>query len=327
MSRLPTILDPTSCAQKGLCPVTTIRKQTDDPLESHSLYYEVHGTGPEKIVLIMGLNSSSNSWFPQVEHFGKSTDYSVLVFDNRGVGNSGVPWGPYTTSGMAEDVIVLLNFIGWTSPRDLHIVGLSLGGMIAQELATRIPERIVSLLLGVTTPGGRPWSNLPPRKGVSSLAKLTLTKDVEKKIPLLFDMLYPSSWLDEVSENDGTGRTNREVEAEHYRKRIEMTPPQSMLGAFSQMSAGLTHHVSDERLRKISADVPKVIIVTGDDDHLVHPQNSFHLKKHMPQAEFIQWKKTGHAIHYQHRKKFNELMRRVIVEGKEKVSNQAVNLS
>ncbi|EEB88380.1 hypothetical protein MPER_13816, partial [Moniliophthora perniciosa FA553] len=156
---------------------------------------------------------------------------------------------------------------------------------------------------------------------------LTFTKDAEKKIPLLFDMLYPSSWLDEVTENDDSGRTNREVEAEHYLKRIKATPPQSMLGAFSQMSAGLTHHVSNERLRKISGDIPKVVIVTGDNDHLIHPQNSFHLKNNIPQAEFIQWEKTGHAIHYQHRKQFNELMRRVIVEGREKVSNQAVNLS
>lgn len=66
------------------------------------------------------------------------------------------------TSEMAEDTITLLNYIGWTAKRDIHIVGGSLGGMIAMEIATRIPERIISLTLGVTTAGGRPWSNLPP---------------------------------------------------------------------------------------------------------------------------------------------------------------------
>ena len=84
------------------------------------------------------------------------------------------------------------------------------------------------------------------------------------------------------------------------------------------MAAGLTHYVSDDRLRKISAEIPKVVILTGDDDHLVDPQKSFYLKEHMPDAEFIQWKETGHAIHYQHRKRFNELVKRVIQEGKEK---------
>jgi pimeloyl-ACP methyl ester carboxylesterase len=81
---------------------------------------------------------------------------------------------------MAEDVIALLGYIGWTARRDLHVVGASLGGMIAlgekrpnpsrpfvltresTELASRIPERIASLALVVTTAGGWPWSNLPP---------------------------------------------------------------------------------------------------------------------------------------------------------------------
>lgn len=84
---------------------------------------------------------------------------------------------------MAEDVICLLDYVGWTAEKDVHVVGISLGGMIAQgelfgcairfklkggmiELALRIPERIGSLTLAVTTPGGRVWNNLPPVRGV-----------------------------------------------------------------------------------------------------------------------------------------------------------------
>ena len=93
---LNTIFDPETCIRKGLCPVTSIRGQSGDPLESHSLYFEQHGSGPEKLVFIMGLNSTSFSWEEQVEHFGRSGQYSVLVFDNRGVGNSGTPRGPYS---------------------------------------------------------------------------------------------------------------------------------------------------------------------------------------------------------------------------------------
>lgn len=74
---------------------------------------------------------------------------------------------------MAEDVIVLLDHIGWTEERQLHVVGVSMGGMVAQELATRIPRRIASLLLSVTSAGGHFWNNLPP---VSTLCNTTPTR-------------------------------------------------------------------------------------------------------------------------------------------------------
>ncbi|KIL56873.1 hypothetical protein M378DRAFT_16679 [Amanita muscaria Koide BX008] len=77
--------------------------------------------------------------------------YTILVFDN--VGSSSTPVGPCSTSAMAEDG---MDYVGWTEDRDLHAVSISLEGMIAQELAYRIPNRIVSLILAVTTPGGYP---------------------------------------------------------------------------------------------------------------------------------------------------------------------------
>jgi hypothetical protein len=112
----PSIFDSATCVRKGFCPITDIRNRSD-VFESHSLYYEQHGSGPEKILFIMGyvfyccmsqlfltehsalldrLNSSSFAWNFQIEHFAKLPLYSSLVFDNRGVGQSGAPRGPYT---------------------------------------------------------------------------------------------------------------------------------------------------------------------------------------------------------------------------------------
>jgi hypothetical protein len=125
---LPTAFSTLTCLQRGLCPVSSLRgSQGPEFLEGHSLYYEVHGNpataaaiaddnevkdnvSPKKfknkMVFIMGLNSSCFSWSPQVRWFGaglprvtgddEEEEYTVLVFDNRGVGNSGYPRGPYT---------------------------------------------------------------------------------------------------------------------------------------------------------------------------------------------------------------------------------------
>ncbi|KAI0056226.1 alpha beta-hydrolase [Artomyces pyxidatus] len=318
---LANFFDAETCTRKGLCPVSKLRHQ-GEMLESHSLYFEQHGSGPEKIVFIMGLNSSSFAWVPQVRHFGRSPDHSVLVFDNRGVGYSGTPRGPYSTSGMAQDVVVLLDYVGWTEERSLHLVGISLGGMIAQELASLIPERFISLTLAVTTAGGKPWSNLPPWHGLVSLTKLLFVTDPEKKVPIVLNMVYNQPWLDSVSATDPDGRTNREVQAEGYRKRIAATPPQKPIGALSQMWAGLMHHVQPSRLRRISAAIPKVLIVSGDDDHLVRPSESRYLKNHMPEAELEVWEGAGHALNGQYAARFNELLVRVFAEGRAKLAEQ-----
>lgn len=305
--------------RKGLCPVSQARGQSE-VTEKHAIYYEQHGTGPEKIVLIMGLNSSSFSWLPQVEYLPKARDgkYSVLVFDNRGVGNSSTPRGPYTTRGMAEDIVLLLETVGWTELRGIHVVGVSLGGMVAQELACLIGERIASLTLCVTTAGGMPWNNLPPWKGLASLTRLTFMTDPAEKIPIILDMLFPQAWLDTAASGENSERTNRVEQFASHMRRFQITRPQKLIGVLSQMSSALTHHVSPERLRQISTSIPKVLILTGDQDHLVHPSKSFYLAKHMPEAEFVQWKDSGHALSAQWPDRFHALLERVFDEGRQR---------
>jgi len=312
---LPTFFDPSTCVRKGLCPVTRLRGQSET-VESHSLYFEQHGSGPEKVVFIMGLNSSSFSWSDQVKHFARTGTHSALVFDNRGVGNSGVPRGPYTTKGMAEDVVVLLDFLGWKE--DLHVVGISLGGMVAQELATQIPDRIVSLVLCVTKAGELSWNGFTPWKGMSTILRLMTITDVDVKVPMILGMVFPDRWLDAQDPDDPEGRTNRQVQTDIYKHRAEVTRPQTLLGSISQISAGITHRLTPARLRSIAASIPKVLIVTGDDDNLINPSNSRDLAARMPGSELVIWEGTGHALHAQWPKRFNELLERAFREGKER---------
>ncbi|KAG5926215.1 hypothetical protein E4U53_003117 [Claviceps sorghi] len=137
-------LEPHSCGKAA------VAEGRGGPL---NLYWEVHGEGPTKILLVMGLGGTLTGWQNQTLHFGHThgDKYSVLVFDNRGIGRSDAPLARYTTSDMARDAVELLDHLGWTSPRQVNLVGISLGGMIAQELACLIPHRLQSLSLLCTS--------------------------------------------------------------------------------------------------------------------------------------------------------------------------------
>lgn len=89
------------------------------------------------------------------------------------------------------------------------------------------------------------------------------------------------------------------------------------------MCAGLTHHVTPARLSKISASIPKVTIVTGDQDNLVAPTNSKIIKSHMPEAEYVMFEDTGHGINMQASERYNALLERTFAEGRERA--RAVN--
>lgn len=117
------------------------------------LYYEWHGrdTGTP-VVLVMGLGGDSTAWAFQLAALGSR--HRVLVFDNRGAGRSGSPDVPYTTRAMAEDLLGLLDALGVARA---HLVGLSLGGAIAQEAALAAPGRVASLQLHATWAGPHPY--------------------------------------------------------------------------------------------------------------------------------------------------------------------------
>lgn len=175
-------------------------------------------------------------------------------------------------------------------------------------------------------------------------------------------MVYPQSWLNLPSTSNPTpsssddpasasyippsspAQTNREIQTPLYLHRMLHTRPQTPLGALSQMFAGMTHYVSPERLRKdIAEKVPKVLILTGDEDNLVRPDNSLRIMAAMGDlkgksgkelegvvrdgkvdVELVVWEKTGHALHMQWVERFNALMERCWEEGRRNLEGRAV---
>jgi 3-oxoadipate enol-lactonase len=108
------------------------------------MYYEVHGTG-EPLVLLHGLSLDSSVWIKQVSSL--SQKYQVIIFDNRGVGQTDDPHNDYSTEMMADDTATLMKFLNVAAA---HILGFSMGGMIAQIIALKYPELAKSLLLTAT---------------------------------------------------------------------------------------------------------------------------------------------------------------------------------
>lgn len=88
----------------------------------------------------MGLGTFKTAWQRQVQHFGhdQGSRYTCLVFDNRGMGESDKPLTRYSTTEMAKDTLELLDYLGWMARRQLNVIGVSMGGMIAQELVGRL---------------------------------------------------------------------------------------------------------------------------------------------------------------------------------------------
>ncbi|GAA5830354.1 hypothetical protein JCM3766R1_002687, partial [Sporobolomyces carnicolor] len=202
--------------RRGWCPVTNEGR----------LYYELLGERSRediqhKLVFIMGLNNSSFAWHHQVEHFGNLAGYSVLVFDNLGVGHSDAPLTRYRTSQLANHVVQLvkLRVPEWNDDddddddtdhrRQLNIIGVSMGGMIACELAFSIPERIKTLLLTSTKSGSSPSiaSSLPSYASLKMFTKLTTGWGIESsedQVRLVVETLFPSEWLDEIIVTEPT---------------------------------------------------------------------------------------------------------------------------
>ena len=112
------------------------------------IYYEEHGEGPP-LLLIMGWGGNAATWKPQLP--GLAERFHVIAFDNRGAGRTKAPDGPYTIAQMADDTAGLLDSLELPSA---HVFGISMGGMVAQELALSHAERVRTLVLGCTSPGG-----------------------------------------------------------------------------------------------------------------------------------------------------------------------------
>lgn len=230
------------------------------------LYWNQQGSGPP-VLMIMGLSFTSEMWFRILPSIADR--HRTIVFDNRGMGRSAVPGGPYTMARMASDARSVLDAAGVESA---HVVGASMGGMIAQELALRYPKRVRSLILGCTTSRGLfgkwPEFNQGPRQWGG---------DRMERERSLRNLLYARATPDQLIEED---------------IRVRCGCAWSYKGFLNQF-AGILLWSSYRRLPQIQ--VP-TLVVHGDEDRLVPPENGRVLASRIRGARFELLRGAGHVL-------------------------------
>jgi pimeloyl-ACP methyl ester carboxylesterase len=257
------------------------------------LYYEEHGSG-DPLLLIMGLGADANGWMLQTPEFAKH--YRTIVFDNRGVGRSAKPAGPYTIPQMADDAVALLDHLGIERT---HVCGVSMGGMISQELALRHPKRLRSLVLGCTY--AQPDSGVLQNSSASASnlggaidAQGNINIDLSQLDPLMFfQTLLPLTFNQSFIETDLA--------------RIMQLFSGSLEFGFdlnailAQVQAAMAHDTAG-RLNQIK--VP-TLVITGDNDMLIPSSNSDYLAQEIPAARLVKIPGGSHAFNLETPDVFN----------------------
>jgi 3-oxoadipate enol-lactonase len=234
------------------------------------LSWRAHGDG-EPVLMIMGFMGSAKAWFRLLPHV--SGAHRAIVFDNRGTGDSDRPVGLWSMADLVDDALAVLDAAGHETA---HVVGVSMGGMIAQHLALDHPERVRSLSLICTRAGqgeSTPW------RMVASVA-LRPFVGPGRTFPIVAPLLYA----------ERTRRERPEVLEDDLRVRFSDQAPGAT--ALGQIAAMRGH---DTRGRLGDLKMP-VLVMHGEEDALIPPESGRELARLIPGAELVMLPDCGHLV-------------------------------
>lgn len=245
------------------------------------IYYNVNGEG-FPLVLIRGLGSNADHWYAQIPAF--SSHFSVVSFDNRGIGRSRKTYGPCAISMMAEDTVALMDSIGISRA---HVLGISMGGMIAQRVALTYPLKVSCLVLACTHCGGD---------------HAVRASDEIAKIFVEYVLTGSEEAAQKAARCLFTERTfNERPEIIHqYREVSKKFVPESAT-LISQWKAVQGHDTWAE-LPDIKAPT---LVLTGSEDILIPPENSTILAERIPEARLKVIEGGGHQFPVEQADAFN----------------------
>jgi len=233
------------------------------------IYWDEQGRG-EPVLLIMGLAYPSQMWFRTRPLL--ASRYRTLALDNRGIGQSDVPPGPYPIALMASDAAAVLNAAGIESA---HVFGVSMGGMIAQEFALQYPKRVLSLILGCTAAGGPAAVRAEPEaiQMLMRREKMSPEQAAGAAVPFIYDSTTARAWIDE----DLAIRRPWFPSPEGYAAQL-----QGILGW--------------EAYSRINQIVAPTLVIHGESDRLIPPGNAKLIAERIPGAKLVMIPRASHLF-------------------------------
>lgn len=239
-------------------------------LRATRLHVQREGAG-EPLLWITGFAISSEIFAPVVGDYAAAFD--CIRYDNRGSGRSHAPWRPTSVPELAGDAVRLLDALDLDSA---HVYGLSMGGMVAQEMAIRFPDRVRGLVLGGTTHGG-PRGVLPSPRVAAALGSRRASTAVRAE--LVAQALFSPGY-----------RTREPEQVREHLERLRQHPA-TVQGLLSHALAS-TYHDTRARLGRIQAPT---LVLHGADDRLTPIGNAHRLAASIPDATLVVLPGAAHA--------------------------------
>jgi 3-oxoadipate enol-lactonase len=245
------------------------------------MHYRVEGDGPETVVLINGLADDLETWVLQMDDL-LGAGYRVLRIDNRGVGKTDSPPGPYTSRMLADDAKALVDQLGISG---FHLMGTSMGGMISQEYAINYGSDLKSAMFSSTYASPGPFCS----------RMFSMWQDMAGINGVPFIMRDVTLWAFTVPFFEGREDELKEFEAEMA------SLPMSVDAYLAQLNVIQTHETTD-RLDRISGY--PVLVMAGEEDILIPVSLSKRLQEGITAADWAT-SKGGHASMWEHPAEFN----------------------
>jgi 3-oxoadipate enol-lactonase len=256
------------------------------PIAGSELHVERRGEG-EPLLLIQGMGANSAHWGePFLADLER--DFELILYDHRGIGRSGPLTGDVTTADLASEALALLDALALERT---HVLGFSLGGMVAQELALVAPERIASLVLAATSAGG---TQSKPTSGevVQALTAAVLSGDRERVLKTGFGLVVSKTYAADAANYATFAAVARERPA--------------TIQTLMEQQAAIVAHDTYARLRGMR--VP-TLVIHGTDDQMLSWINGDLIASLIPGARLETFEGVGHLVYWEQPERTARLVR------------------